>query len=124
MQYGCSCCNASHAMAVLKAVRPILDDADLSKGCKEGLVNAACRICDPEVCWVWHKAVCGLQHCYLFVFIFICTTAVVSNTPAVGKRRFLCSKDRLCAVVGLLALGFRLFTTHAVSLFCHLHCPV
>jgi hypothetical protein len=49
LQYGCSCCNASHAMALQRSSRVIAEDEDLSTDCKLGLLRLACRVCDPEV---------------------------------------------------------------------------
>jgi hypothetical protein len=48
-QYGCSCCNASHAIALQRSSRVIAEDQDLSTDCKLGLLRLACRVCDPEV---------------------------------------------------------------------------
>lgn len=49
-QYGCSCCNASHALTLQRASRVIAEDEDLSQDCKLGLLRLICRVCDPQVC--------------------------------------------------------------------------
>jgi hypothetical protein len=49
LQYQCSCCNASHALAIQRSVQPLLLDDELGLSCKAGLVMLACKICDPQV---------------------------------------------------------------------------
>lgn len=49
LQYRCSCCNASHALAIQRSVAPLLADEELGLACKAGLVALACRLCDPQV---------------------------------------------------------------------------
>jgi hypothetical protein len=53
LQYQCSCCNASHALAIQRSVQPLLLDDELGLSCKAGLVMLACRICDPQVQHSW-----------------------------------------------------------------------
>lgn len=48
-QYGCSCCNASHALTLQRGSRVIAEDEDLSQDCKLGLLRLTCRVCDPQV---------------------------------------------------------------------------
>lgn len=48
-QYGCSCCNASHALTLQRASRVIAEDEDLSQDCQLGLLRLTCRVCDPQV---------------------------------------------------------------------------
>uniref|UniRef100_A0A383WEW0 Folate receptor-like domain-containing protein n=1 Tax=Tetradesmus obliquus TaxID=3088 RepID=A0A383WEW0_TETOB len=48
-KYRCSCCNASHALAIQRSVAPLLADEELGLACKAGLVALACRLCDPRV---------------------------------------------------------------------------
>jgi hypothetical protein len=49
LQYRCSCCNASHALAIQRSVQQLLLDDELGLPCKAGLVMMACRLCDPRV---------------------------------------------------------------------------
>ena len=49
LQYGCSCCNASHALTLQRTSRVIAEDEDLSGDCKAGLLRLTCRVCDPLV---------------------------------------------------------------------------
>ncbi|KAF6256704.1 hypothetical protein COO60DRAFT_83730 [Scenedesmus sp. NREL 46B-D3] len=48
-KYKCSCCNASHALAIQRSVQHLLLDEELGLSCKAGLVMLACRLCDPQV---------------------------------------------------------------------------
>jgi hypothetical protein len=48
-QFTCSCCNATHALGILRAYARAADDADMSAPCKRALALLACRPCDPEV---------------------------------------------------------------------------
>jgi hypothetical protein len=49
LQYQCSCCNASHALAIQRSVQPLLLDEELGLSCKAGLMMLACKLCDPQV---------------------------------------------------------------------------
>lgn len=63
LQYGCSCCNASHALTLQRASRVIAEDEDLSKDCKLGLLRLTCRVCDPQVNTAGHRASTQLTVC-------------------------------------------------------------
>lgn len=51
LQYqSCTCCNASHAVAIRRTLVSVLKDKGMSSSCKQLSKQFACRVCDP---WVW-----------------------------------------------------------------------
>lgn len=58
-QHSCSCCNASHTLAILRTVQPVLADTSFPPMCAKYLAELACMPCDPEVGVGRRSALCG-----------------------------------------------------------------
>lgn len=48
-QYGCSCCNRTHGLALYRALYAAMEDASFSRACLALQTRVSCRVCDPEV---------------------------------------------------------------------------
>jgi hypothetical protein len=80
-QYGCSCCNASHALTLQRASRVIAEDEDLSQDCKLGLLRLTCRVCDPQV------SACGCGCCWPARHLNTCNPLASSRRWSGGHRQ-------------------------------------
>jgi len=54
----CTCCNASHAVAIRRSISGVLVDANMSANCRKLTAEIACRPCDPSVGVGMQSTVC------------------------------------------------------------------
>lgn len=97
-QYGCSCCNASHALTLQRASRVIAEDEDLSRDCKLGLLRLACRVCDPEVATGVKTHICAdtcrslYQACAQDFFAYDASNGFISPCSEQSSGMLVCSQ--------------------------------
>eukprot|EP00873_Tetraselmis_striata_P006548 jgi/Tetstr1/426812/TSEL_017027.t1 len=115
-QYGaCTCCNASHAVAIHRSVAGVLADESMAHGCRRLTGQIACRLCDPLVgvgrqgalcpalCRDWYAA-CAEEFFEFDPFSGLLVPAAAAAQRSLVSTRLsavVSSGEEMCALAGL-----------------------